>query len=88
MLNKLQTLPIGPKGLPVYFGTSYIQTVTFDDRGPVADAILTYGESTDHASPHAFDQMRAYSGKHWNRLPFSEAAIAADPALKVMRLSQ
>lgn len=88
VLNKLQTLPIGPKGLPVYFGTSYIQTVTFDDQGPVADAILTYGESTDHASPHAFDQMRAYAGKHWNRLPFSEAAIAADPTLKVTRLSQ
>ena len=43
MLNKLQSTPIGPKGMQVYFGTSYIQTVTFDDHGPVADAILTYG---------------------------------------------
>ncbi|CAJ0774739.1 Acyl-homoserine lactone acylase PvdQ [Ralstonia condita] len=88
VLNKLQSLPIGPKGLAVYYGSSYIQTVTFDDQGPVADAILTYGESSDPASPHAFDQMRMFSSKHWNRLPFSEAAIAADPALKVTRLSQ
>jgi acyl-homoserine-lactone acylase len=88
VLNKLQSTPIGPKGLQVYFGTSYIQTVTFDDQGPVADALLTYGESTDPASPHAFDQMREFSAKRWNRLPFSEAAIAADPALKVTKLSQ
>ncbi|KHK90834.1 UNVERIFIED_CONTAM: hypothetical protein LK11_74885, partial [Mumia flava] len=88
VLNKLQSMPIGPKGLQVYFGTSYIQTVTFDDQGPVADALLTYGESTDPASPHAFDQMREFSAKRWNRLPFSEAAIAADPALKVTKLSQ
>ena len=88
VLNKLQSTPIGPKGLQVYFGTSYIQTVTFDDQGPVADALLTYGQSSDPASPHAFDQMREFSAKRWNRLPFSEAAIAADPALQVTKLSQ
>ncbi len=88
VLNKLQSTPIGPKGLQVYFGTSYIQTVTFDNQGPVADALLTYGESSDPASPHAFDQMREFSAKRWNRLPFSEASIAADPALKVTKLSQ
>ncbi|MCL9844830.1 hypothetical protein [Ralstonia solanacearum] len=34
------------------------------------------------------DRMRACSAKRWFRLPFAEAAIAADPALKVKRLSQ
>ncbi len=88
MLNKLQSLPIGPQGLQVDEGTSYVQTVGFDAQGPVAQALLVYGESTDPASPHAFDQMRAFSAKRWIRLPFSEAAIAADPALKVTKLSQ
>ncbi len=88
VLNKLQTLPIGPRGLQVYYGTSYIQTVGFDEQGPVAEALLVYGESTDPASPHAFDQMRAFSAKRWIRLPFTQAAIAADPALKVTKLSQ
>ncbi len=32
--------------------------------------------------------MRAFSAKRWIRLPFAEAAIAADPALKVKRLAQ
>ncbi|MGA3704568.1 acylase [Ralstonia pseudosolanacearum] len=88
VLNKLQSLPIGPQGLQVDEGTSYVQTVGFDAQGPVAQALLVYGESTDPASPHAFDQMRAFSAKRWIRLPFSEAAIAADPALKVTKLSQ
>ena len=32
---------IGPEGLRVDYGTSYVQTVTFDARGPVAQAILS-----------------------------------------------
>ncbi|MGO4153186.1 aculeacin A acylase [Cupriavidus sp. YAF13] len=32
--------------------------------------------------------MAEYSAKRWVRLPFSEQAIAADPQLKVTRLSQ
>ncbi len=31
----------------VHWGESYIQTVSFDDQGPVAQAMLTYGQSTD-----------------------------------------
>ena len=36
----------------------------------VAQAILTYGQSTDPASPHANDQMREFSAKRWHTLPF------------------
>lgn len=88
MLSKLQNIPIGPEGLQVYFSTSYIQAVTFDGQGPVTDVFLTYGESTDPVSPHAFDQMREFLARRWNRLPFSEAVIVADPVLKVTKLSQ
>ena len=58
------------KGLRVDYGTSYVQTVGFDARGPVAQAILTYGQSTDPASPHATDQMQLFSRKEWPSLPF------------------
>ena len=43
----------------VAWGSSYIQTVTFDDNGPVAQAMLVYGQSTDPKSPYYADQLRA-----------------------------
>lgn len=88
VLNKLQSRPVSDKGLQVYYGTSYVQTVGFDDNGPVAEALLVYGQSVDPESPHAFDQMKEFSAKRWIRLPFSEQAIAADSQLKVVRISQ
>ena len=64
------------KGLRVDYGTSYVQTVGFDARGPVAQAILTYGQSSDPASPLATDQMRLYSRKAWPVLPFHPEDVA------------
>jgi acyl-homoserine-lactone acylase len=61
--------------VPVH-GSSYMQIVTFDGNGPVADAVLSYSQSTDPASPHWLDQTELYSSKQWNRLPFSAKAIA------------
>ncbi|SDD90615.1 acyl-homoserine-lactone acylase [Cupriavidus sp. YR651] len=88
VLNKLQSKPVSADGMQVYFGTSYVQTVGFDDNGPVAQALLVYGQSIDPASPHAWDQMQQFSAKRWISLPFSEQAIAADPRLTVAKLSQ
>jgi acyl-homoserine-lactone acylase len=64
------------KGLRVDYGTSYVQTVGFDARGPVAQAILTYGQSTDPASPHATDQLPLFSRKAWPTLPFHPEDVA------------
>jgi acyl-homoserine-lactone acylase len=64
-------------GYVPFHGTSYIQVVTFDARGPVADALLSYSQSTDPASPHYADQTWAFSRKAWNPLPFWPADIAA-----------
>lgn len=61
---------IGPNGMVVDHGTSYVQTVGFDARGPVAQALLVYGQSSDPGSPHAFDQMRLYPARQWPVLPF------------------
>lgn len=73
--------------LPVH-GTSYVQVVAFTDEGPKARAVLTYGQSAHPDSPHYGDQTRLYAAKTWWPLPFTEAEIAADPALTVLRLTR
>jgi acyl-homoserine-lactone acylase len=72
----------------VYWGTSYVQTVTFDDAGPVAQAMLVYGQSTDPKSPYYADQLGPYARKAWPTLPFSEASIKADPNRTSVTLSE
>lgn len=72
----------------VYWGTSYVQTVTFDDAGPVAQAMLVYGQSTDPTSPYYADQLGPYSRKEWTTLPFSETSINADPNRTRITLTQ
>jgi acyl-homoserine-lactone acylase len=79
---------IGPKGLRIDYGTSYVQTVTFDDRGPVAQAILTYGQSSNPASPHATDQLRLFSAKQWPALPFHADDVARARVGDVLRLER
>lgn len=86
---------LGASGLygdPVY-GNSYMQFVTFDANGPVAEGVLTYSQSSHLLSPHFSDQTKLYSdiflkGAKWAKLPFSEAEIKADPAYKSMSISE
>jgi acyl-homoserine-lactone acylase len=75
----LMVAPPGPGGYgPVVHGTSYVQIVGFDDDGPVAEAVLLYGQSTDPASPHFHDQLeRLWVAGEWLRLPFTPEAVAA-----------
>lgn len=75
-LGRQEPAPINKAGLRIDYGTSYVQTVTFDERGPVAQAILTYGQSTAPASPHASDQLREFSAKRWHNLPFHPEDVA------------
>lgn len=67
---------IGARGLQIDYGTSWLQAVTFDDRGPVARGLLTFGQSTDPASPHATDQTRLFARQEVPRLPFHADDIA------------
>ncbi len=67
---------ITKRGIRIDYGTSYVQTVTFDDRGPVAQALLTFGQSTNPASPHATDQLRLFANKQWPTLPFHADDVA------------
>jgi len=69
-------------------GTSYIQVVGFDETGPVADAILSYSQSTNPASPHYADQTREYAAKRWNRLPFRAKDVTAEAIGSPKRIAE
>ncbi|MCK0100620.1 penicillin acylase family protein [Qipengyuania sp. S6317L1] len=76
ILNMQESIEI-EGGLTPRHGSSYIQIIGFDDDGPVADAILSYSQSANPASPFYADQTRLYSAKEWHRLPFSDEEIEA-----------
>jgi acyl-homoserine-lactone acylase len=78
---------IGPKVLLIDYGTRYVQTVTFDARGPVAQALLVYGQLTDPASPHANDQLWLYLRKEWSVLPFHPEDVVRARVGEVLRLT-
>jgi len=77
---------INANGYNVNFGTSYIQVVTFDERGPLAQALLTYGQSSDLASPRAYDQLPSFAAKRWQPLPFHPGDVDAQREGPVVRL--
>ena len=61
---------------PITNGPTYMQTVTFDNKGPVAEALLAYSQSADSTRPFHRDQTRRYSDKNWIRLPFSADEVS------------
>ncbi|RZI92796.1 MAG: acylase, partial [Variovorax sp.] len=90
VLNKLESQGqslIDPKGYNVNYGSSYIQVVTFDARGPVAQGLLTYGQSSDLASPRAYDQLPLFAAKQWHPLPFHPADVQAQREGKPVQLA-
>ena len=80
VLNKLESQGqprIAPGGYRINYGTSYLQVVGFDDRGPLAQGVLTYGQSSDPASPRAYDQLPLFAAKRWLPLPFHPEDVRA-----------
>src|SRR3546814_10652942 len=56
--NAIQSVP-GPNGKrEVVSGTSYLQVVSFDGKGPRAQGLLAFSISSDPASPYSADQDR------------------------------
>jgi acyl-homoserine-lactone acylase len=89
VLNKVETQgqpTVNEKGYNVNFGSSYIQVVTFDDRGPVAEGLLTYGQSSDPASPYAYDQLPWFSRGQWIKQPFHPEDVQSQRVGEVLRL--
>ncbi|RKG61383.1 acylase [Corallococcus sp. CA054B] len=69
-------------------GSSFVMAVSFTDAGPVAKSVLTYSQSTNPASPWFADQTAMFSQKQWVDRRYTEAEIAADPALTVTHLQE
>ncbi|WP_208640108.1 acylase [Massilia violaceinigra] len=86
--NAIGSVPGADGKLEVIYGTSYIQTVSFDKNGPQAQAMLAYSQSTDPASKHYADQTERFSKKEWITQPYTEAQIKADPAFSTMTVSR
>jgi acyl-homoserine-lactone acylase len=77
--------PLDARGYPMDFnghGDSYLQVVSFGQQGVEADTMLAHSESDDPASPHSGDGTRLFSSKTWQRFPFTDQAIDADPAIE------
>ena len=80
VLNKVETQgqpQLDAGGYRVNYGSSYIQAVSFDARGPVAYGLLTYGQSSNPESPQAYDQLELFSAKRWVALPFQREDVEA-----------
>lgn len=82
--NAIQSVPGANGKREVVSGTSYLQVVTFDDKGPQAQGLLAFSISSDPASPYSADQTQAFSQKQWSVLPFTEQQIKADPQYQVL----
>ena len=86
--NAIQSVPREDGKLEVVSGTSYLQVVTFDDKGPHAQGLLAFSLSSDPESKYSRDQTEAFSKKQWSVLPFTEQQIAADPQYQVQTVRE
>ncbi|WP_161829563.1 penicillin acylase family protein [Steroidobacter agaridevorans] len=76
VLGKLQP---GKGYTPIVTGNSWMQVVTWTDRGEVdARGLLSYSQSEEEDSAFVSDQTKLYSIGQWLKLPFMETEIAAD----------
>lgn len=84
--NAMQSMPREDGKLEVVSGTSYLQVVSFDEKGPHAQGLLAFSLSSDPASQYSRDQTEAFSKKQWSVLPFTEQQIKADPQYQVQTI--
>ncbi|MBB5417634.1 acyl-homoserine lactone acylase PvdQ [Paraburkholderia atlantica] len=68
-------------------GDTYLQIVSFSGDRLIARTLLAPSRSDDPASPHCADGTRDDAAQRWTIIPFSEEAIARDPALSVRTVS-
>ncbi|AZF16359.1 acylase [Pseudomonas sp. R3-18-08] len=86
--NAMQTVPRADGKREVVSGTSYLQIVTFDDKGPQAVGVLAFSESSNPESNYSKDQTQAFSEKTLRPLPFTDAQIKADPHYQEQRIQE
>jgi acyl-homoserine-lactone acylase len=86
--NAIQSVPRTDGKLEVVSGTSYLQVVTFDDKGPHALGLLAFSLSSDPASKYSRDQTLAFSKKQLSVLPFTEQQITSDPQYQTQTIRE
>ncbi|WP_338480961.1 acylase [Pseudomonas trivialis] len=86
--NAMQTVPRADGKREVVSGTSYLQIVTFDDKGPQALGVLAFSESSNPDSKYSKDQTQAFSEKKLRPLPFTDAQIHADPQYQTQHIKE
>ena len=63
---------------PIFAGSSYIQSVRWQNKWPVVEAIVTYSQSTDPDSPHFSDMTQVFSDQGWVAFPYRMGDIKKD----------
>ena len=86
--NAMYSVPHGQGKRLVVSGTSYLQLVSFTDKGPEARGLLAFSQSSESASAHARDQTKAFAAKQLAVIPFTEAQIKADPQYREVVISE
>ncbi|MGZ9706498.1 bifunctional acylase PvdQ [Pseudomonas sp. GNP013] len=86
--NAMQTVPRADGKREVVSGTSYLQIVTFDDKGPQALGVLAFSESSNPDSKYSNDQTQAFAEKKLRPLPFTDAQIQADPQYQTQHIKE
>jgi acyl-homoserine-lactone acylase len=86
--NAIQSVPRTDGKREVVSGTSYLQVVTFDDKGPQARGLLAFSLSSDPASKYSRDQTLAFSKKQLSVLPFTEEQITSDPQYQAQTIRE
>ena len=65
-------------GYPIIHGTSFVMVVGWDDNGPVAEALMTYGQSGDPQHETFADQTEWFRDGRWRQVRYAPEAIEAD----------
>lgn len=86
--NAIYSVPHGQGKRLVVSGTSYLQLVSFTDKGPQARGLLAFSQSSEAASVHAGDQTKAFAAGQLAVIPFTEAQIKADPEYREVVISE
>ena len=64
-------------GYNISHGSSFIMTLGFEDNGPNGQALLSYSQSGNPASPHFTDQTSLYAQKRWRPIRFHPEDVKA-----------
>ena len=65
-------------GYTAIHGSSFILGLAFEEQGPRAEVLLTYGQSGDPGSPYFDSQSELFRERQWRHALFSTDEIAED----------